>query len=267
MCVLAHPDDETLGMGGTLAHYAREGIETYLVTATRGERGRFYDHAEKPDPQVIGKTREAELRKAASVLGIREVAFLDYLDAELDQVDPTEAQTRIADHFRRVRPDVVATFGPDGGYGHPDHVAISQFTVGATVVAADSLCRTPSGLPAHRVSKLYYMAWGRKKWDAYQAAFRTLVSQVDGISRQASAWPDWEITSVVETSDVWETVWRAVQCHQTQLTSYGPLGNLSPEDREALWGREEYYRVFSTVNGGRLKEADLFEGLRPAEGK
>src|ERR1700730_16777376 len=80
MCVLAHPDDESLGMGGVLAKYAAEGVETYLVTATRGERGWQDDPADNPGLSVLGKLREAELRAAAGILGLREVCFLDYID-------------------------------------------------------------------------------------------------------------------------------------------------------------------------------------------
>src|SRR5205085_3655480 len=76
MCVFAHPDDESLGTGGTLAKYAAEGVETYLVTATRGERGRFGDGGDRPPPEVVGATREAEPRAAARVLGIRDVTIL-----------------------------------------------------------------------------------------------------------------------------------------------------------------------------------------------
>src|SRR6185295_18699223 len=91
MCVLAHPDDESLGTGGTLAKYAEEGVATYLVTATRGERGRFFDNAEHPGPDIVGRTREAELRAAAEELGIREVSFLDYEDGGVDRADPSGA--------------------------------------------------------------------------------------------------------------------------------------------------------------------------------
>jgi len=84
MCVLAHPDDESLGMGGTLAKYAADGIETYLVTATRGERGWFGDEKDNPGMEVLGKMREAELRNAAKELGTRDVNFLDYVDGDLD---------------------------------------------------------------------------------------------------------------------------------------------------------------------------------------
>ena len=88
MCVLAHPDDESLGTGGTLAKYAAEGVETYLVTATRGERGRFGDDEKRPSADVVGETREAELRAAAKELGLREVVLLGYPDGALDRVDP-----------------------------------------------------------------------------------------------------------------------------------------------------------------------------------
>src|SRR5258706_13057154 len=145
MCVLAHPDDESLGTGGTLAKYASEGVETYLVTATRGERGRFFDNTESPGLAVVGRTRETELRAAAKELGLREVVFLDYEDGTLDAANPLEASARIAGHLRRIRPHVVITFGADGAYGHPDHVAISQLTASAIVNAADT----------HQVQKLY----------------------------------------------------------------------------------------------------------------
>ena len=103
MCVLAHPDDESLGTGGALAKCAAEGVATYLVTATRGERGRFGDSQESPGPDIVGKAREAELLAAATELGLTEVRFLDYPDGALDQVDPAEAIEKIAGHLRRVR--------------------------------------------------------------------------------------------------------------------------------------------------------------------
>ncbi len=108
MCVLAHPDDESLGMGGTLAKYATEGIETYLVTATRGERGWFGDEKDNPGLEALGKMRETELRNAAQELGIREINFLDYLDGDLDQADPAEAVAKIVTHLRRVQPHIVS---------------------------------------------------------------------------------------------------------------------------------------------------------------
>ena len=263
MCVLAHPDDESLGTGGALASYAIEGVATFLVTATRGERGRFGDGSESPGPDIVGRTREAELLAAARELGLREVSFLDYPDGALDTVDPAEAIEKIAGHLRRIKPQVVITFSPDGAYGHPDHIAISQLTTAAIACAADPLFRTPSADgESHRVSKLYYIAWSAKKWAAYEAALRKLAITVDGVERQVVPWPDWAVTTVIDTSQVWHTVWRAVACHKTQMTIYRKFQELSAEHQSSLWGTQEFYRAASSVNGGRATETDLFEGLR-----
>ena len=255
LAVLAHPDDESLGVGGTLARYAAEGAEVFLVTATLGDGGRFRGHRpgepEHPGREALGAIREAELRAAAAALGVREIALLGYRDQQLDRADPKEAIGRIVTALRQFRPDVVVTFGPDGGYGHPDHVAICQLTTAAVVAAARE----------HAVSKLYYLAWSESTWSAYQAAVRTLSSTVDGVERRATPWPDWVITTVIDTSDVWPVVWRAVSCHESQIAAYEPLRNLAPEHHRALWGRQSFYRAFSTVNGGRSRETDLFEGL------
>jgi LmbE family N-acetylglucosaminyl deacetylase len=253
MCVLAHPDDESLGTGGTLAKYAAEGVETYLVTATRGERGRFGEGGERPSAEVVGTTREAELRAAANELDVREVTVLGYPDGALDSVDPVVAQEAIAEPLRRVRPDVVITFGPEGAYGHPDHIAISQLTTAAISRAADR---------DYAVSKLYYIAWSSHTWAAYQAALKKLTSTVDGVERQVIPSPDWGITTRIDTSAVWPSVWRAVQCHRTQMSVYKNLEKVPPEHHRALWGVQEFYRAFSLVNGGRARESDLFEGLR-----
>jgi LmbE family N-acetylglucosaminyl deacetylase len=166
--------------------------------------------------------------------------------------------------MRRIRPDVVVTFGPDGAYGHPDHIAISQFTTAAIVAAADQgfLSDEIEALRPHSVSKLYYLAWPESTWKAYQSAFRKLVSTVDGIERQAIPWPDWAITTVIDTRSFWSTVWRAVRCHESQVAAYERLKDLSSEDHEALWGRQSFYRAFGTVTGGRARETDLLEGIR-----
>jgi LmbE family N-acetylglucosaminyl deacetylase len=267
MAVLAHPDDESLGVGGTLAKYASHGADVYVLTATRGDGGRYRGHRPgtdlHPGPAALAAIREAKLRAAAAVLGVREVILLDYLDGRLDRADPREATSAIARHVRRLRPDIVLTFGPDGAYGHPDHVAISQFTAAALVTAADGAVAfegNPSA-PPHAVSKLYYMAWPDSTWAAYQAAFRKMTASVDGIERQATPWPDWAITTEIDTSDFWSTAWRAVSCHESQVTAYEGLRDLSADHHKALWGRQSFYRVFSTVNGGRARETDLFEGI------
>jgi LmbE family N-acetylglucosaminyl deacetylase len=266
--VFAHPDDESLGCGGILARYAAEGVETYVVTATRGERGRI-GH-ERPGAAIVAPVRERELRAATAELGVREVTLLDYLDGELDRVDPRAAAARIAAHVRRIRPQVVVTFAVDGGYGHPDHVAISQLTAAALVAAADPAFRPPTGveLPpaAHRVDKLYWMAWDEANYRLYQEAIGgELISRVAGTERHAVAWPAWAITTRIEADAHWPVVWRAVQRHESQITGYGGLAALTPERHRELWGGgQSFVRVFSLVDCGEPPETDLFAGLRGA---
>jgi LmbE family N-acetylglucosaminyl deacetylase len=265
MCVLAHPDDESLGNGGVLAKYAAEGIETYLVTATRGERGWFGSQEEYPGAEALGKRREAELYAAAAVLGLRRVDFLDYIDGDLDQAPAEEVIAKIAVHLRRVKPQVVLTFGPDGAYGHPDHIAISQFTTAAIVRAADPTFVDAQQLAPHCVSKLYYMVMTRELLELYQSIFGDLVMHVDGIDRRGSGWPEWAITTSINTQTYLSTVKRAVRCHSSQLPAYSLFEDVCVEQQQVLWRVQTYYRVFSLKNGGRSIEDDLFEGLREGE--
>ena len=267
LAVLAHPDDESFGFGGTLAKYAAEGVETYVVTATRGEAGRFGSLGKGGDPLELGRVREAELRAAASVLGIHEVSILGYPDGAVDKVPATDAIRDIVSHIRRIQPDIIITFGPEGGYGHPDHIAISQFAAASVVCAADAGFSIEEGSHAnaphsHRVAKLYYLAWRSNKWDAFQAAFRKLTSIVDGVERQATPWPDWAVTTEIDTSAFLPVVLKAVRCHQTQTSIYERLEVLTQEQLTNFWGTQGFYRVHSSVNGGRNLESDLFEGMR-----
>jgi LmbE family N-acetylglucosaminyl deacetylase len=263
MCVTAHPDDESLGFGGTLARYAAEGVEVSLVVGTRGERGRYGDGSTPhPGSDEVGRIREGEMRAACEALGIRHVRFLGYRDAELDRADAAEAAGRVAACVRELRPHVVLTFDPFGVYGHPDHIAISQQTLAGVLLAA-----SPRGLPdapdaAHQVQKVYVRAWSDPERDRHERALKPLRMSVDGEVRASVAWPAWSVTTVMAAHEQWEKVWDAVRCHRTQMAQYGALEALTPEDHRALWGLQEYYRVFSLVNGGRATERDLFEGLR-----
>ena len=159
----------------------------------------------------------------------------------------------------------MVTFAPEGAYGHPDHIAISQLATAAVVSAAhpDLVPENKADQePPHRVSKLYFMAWTKTMWAAYESAFGNLVMNIDGTERHTEPWPDWAITTIIHTESYWPVVWKAVSCHQSQLPSYNKLQNLPKEHHLGLWGTQEYYRAFSLVNGGRKRESDLFEGLR-----
>jgi LmbE family N-acetylglucosaminyl deacetylase len=261
LCILAHPDDESLGLGGILAKYRREGIGTYLVTATRGEIGWFGPPEENPGPTELGKIREAELGQAAKVLGLKEVNLLDYHDGELDKADPIVLARELVGHIRRIRPQVIVTFDQNGVYGHPDHIAATRAATAATVLAADASYRESLGLPAHTVSKFYYFAWTEEVRKAYEAAFGDLVMVIDGAERRAVTWPHWTISTTIDTSAHWKTVWDAIRCHSSQLPGYQKLLDLPDEYHQALWGRLTFHRVFSLVSAPEQEE-DLFAGLR-----
>lgn len=167
LTVLAHPDDETFGLGGTLALYARKGVDVYLVCATRGEVGSM-------DPELmkgystVGEVREAELMCAAGELGLKGVYFLDYRDSGMpgspDNFHPQalaaapldEVSNKIEGYIRKLKPQVVLTFDPIGGYRHPDHIAIHRATVEAFRLASDPDFRDPGGLPPYQPQRLFF---------------------------------------------------------------------------------------------------------------
>jgi LmbE family N-acetylglucosaminyl deacetylase len=262
LAVFPHPDDETLGVGGMLAKYSAEGVETYLVCATRGERGWSDSEGTNPGLEAVGRIREAELRCAAEQLGLREVNFLDYLDGDVDQVKPQEIIAKIVSHIRRIKPQVVVTFGPDGAYGHPDHIALSQFTLAALVCAADGTFADQGDQSPYRVQKFYYMVDDLELVEFANEAFGGLNMEIDGVTRKHVAWADWEITTHIDARAYIETVSKAVHCHKSQLSGYGALGESSAQEMVKWFGKGKFYRVFSLVNGGRKVETDLFEGLR-----
>jgi LmbE family N-acetylglucosaminyl deacetylase len=261
MAILAHPDDESLGFGGVLAKYAAEGVVTTVVTATRGQQGWAGDPRGRPDALALGRLREAELRAATQALGVHDLVILDYQDGALAHADPEEATSALVTLLRRLRPDVVVTFGPDGAYGHPDHIAISQLATAAVCAASDSAYGDPQQLAPHSVAKLYYLAITAALAAGYEALFGELAMVIDGTVRRQVIWPDWAVTTHVDTSAHWATVVRAVACHASQLPRELRITELPPETNRQLWGRQCFYRVMSRVSGGRQPETDLFAGV------
>jgi LmbE family N-acetylglucosaminyl deacetylase len=166
LVVVAHPDDETFGMGGTLALYAHLGVEINLICATRGEVGEV--ETEKLEGfSSIGELREHELQCAADMLGLRKVYFLGYRDSGMPGSDENkhsdafinapmdEVAKKIAVIIREFKPEVVLTFDPIGGYMHPDHIATHKATVAAFDLAGDRSFIT-SQLKPFKPRKLYF---------------------------------------------------------------------------------------------------------------
>jgi LmbE family N-acetylglucosaminyl deacetylase len=147
-------------------------------------------------------------------------------------------------------------------YGHPDHIAISQLTTTAVMAAADPHYPGLTTDSPHRVAKLYYRAFVQAEQVAYEATFGRLVMPVDRIERRFTVWPEWAITTRIDTLAYREKIWQAIECHRSQLPDHQKLKTLSAAYQPRLWGRQGYYRAMSLVNGGRAVEDDLFAGLR-----
>lgn len=282
MAVLAHPDDESFGIGGTLARYGADpDVRVVLVCATRGEAGEIGDPG-LAGPEQLGQVREQELRCACRVLGVDALYFLDYRDSgmagspenrhphALVMADPAQAAGRIAAHIRRERPDVIITFDESGGYGHPDHVAIHHLTTAAFAAAADP-ARYPeqiaAGLKPHQASKLYYTAIPRR-------FFRTLVAKLQELGMEVPerylrrrdgpfGLPDEACTTDIWVQDFWEVKRAAVQCHATQLQPDNFFALLPPELMRELQAWECFQLAHSLVEGDEGSH-DLFAGLREA---
>ncbi len=173
LSVLAHPDDETFGMGGTLAFYAQNGANVHLVCATRGEVG------EMPPEMMLGHStiaeiRESELCCAAGMLKLKGVHFLDYRDSgmtgSIENQHPNalvsqpveEVAAKVVSFIRSLRPQVVLTFDPIGGYRHPDHIAIHNATVLAFKLAGDADYIDPDKLPPFQPERLFFHTISRE---------------------------------------------------------------------------------------------------------
>lgn len=263
LAIFAHPDDESMGMGGTLAKYSAEGVETYLISASRGERGWFGPEEQNPGLSGLGQLRAGELENAVKILGMKGLYFLDYLDGEVDQAPHEEVIGKIVAHIRRIKPQVVVTFPPDGNYGHPDHIAIGQFASAAILCAADVNYKTSDDLVPHCVSKLYYMVDAESFISLISPFMEDMSFRVDDEVRGEFPWKDWMVTTRIDMAEHCKTAWRAIQCHQSQLPTLGALAGMPEESAASVLAMQgTFYRAFSLVNGGRQVEADLFAGLR-----
>jgi LmbE family N-acetylglucosaminyl deacetylase len=160
-----------------------------------------------------------------------------------------------------VRPQVVVSFGPDGGYGHPDHIAICQLTSAALVCAADASYPGVEEAP-HRVAKFFYLVSNARAASIISNFLGEFGIQVDGTKRRIVVWPDWAITTRIQAGAYLPVALEAIYCHRSQLPGFGDIERLPQEELASLVGENTFYRVFSLVNGGRELEDDLFTGLR-----
>jgi LmbE family N-acetylglucosaminyl deacetylase len=246
-CILfsfAHPDDESFSGAGTAMKYAAAGARTVLVTATRGERGKAGDPPICP-PEELPACREGELRRAAAIIGFDELHLLEYRDRELADAPPAEIRRSLVELVRRVRPDVVATFDPNGFNLHADHVAISRYTSDALAAAADPRWHPEAGEP-HAVSRLVWTPLF-PPWEA--AAF-------DDLAAKASA------DFVIDIAPWKERKAAALRAHRTQHLPIDKYFFNQP-DLDRILAIEIWRQAWGPSLPTR-PSSDLFEGLRPS---
>ncbi len=231
-CVLAafaHPDDESLLAGGTLASCAAVGAGVVLVCATRGELGASSSRR-TPSPEALGAVRERELRAAGRALGAIAVECLGLPDGGLAGVDRSAVEVELVATLRRWRPQVVLTFGPEGVYWHPDHIAVHEFVCAALdIVANESL------LP-----RLDYATWPEGWLSEMMAAVRSrgLPTDFFGLSPQAFGAPPASITTVRDVRPFLATKLRALRSHRSQLRACRLLQGIPEDIAEGFLGRE-----------------------------
>jgi LmbE family N-acetylglucosaminyl deacetylase len=276
LAVLAHPDDESFGLGGTLAYYANKGYATYYVCATRGEAGAA-DAEHLQGFKDTAEMRTHELMVAAQALGLKEVFFLDYRDSGMpgseDNQHPNaqinhpveEVAARVVKYIRELQPDVVITFDPLGGYKHPDHIHVHNATVLAFEKADDAAFHPEAGAP-FKPRALYYQVfprWFLKMATRLMPLFGkdpTKFGRNGDINLKELAEVDFPVHVRLDTRSVSGQKNKASAAHASQGGMQMRRGLMGFITR--LFGeREDFMRAYPPVAGRHKMERDLFDGI------
>lgn len=260
LAVFAHPDDEAFGCGGTLTHYARQGVRVVLACATRGEAGKITVPGMTVDD--LGAQREQELRKACRALEIEEPIFMDYHDSgryertrhhdplALLNLTPLEIETKIRALIAEIKPQVLLTFDPHGGYGHIDHLQIQRATTGAFF----STGHLPYGGP----QRLYYTALSTAGAQGLARMGQDLDPLIYGVSDSTMA-VQMNVRPYAENKKA------ALAAHGTQTGETSILGKMTPEERQAMEDQmlgNEGFSIGGTRTGlPQFPMRGLFDGL------
>ncbi|MFW5940177.1 MAG: PIG-L deacetylase family protein [Chloroflexota bacterium] len=259
LAVYAHPDDEILGAGGALARYAAQGVRVALVVATRGEAGEI-QRPGAATPETLPQVREQEMRCSAKALGVSDLIFLNYRDSGMAGTPENEhpdafvnapaheVVERLVHIIRRLQPQVVLTFEPYGGYGHPDHIAVNRYTLAAVDAAADAQRYQAQG-PAWSTDRVYYPIvpdFVIEKIKARVAARGGNVSGYDELleGRAANARQlDDAISVQVDVAGFIDDKWRAWNCHRTQFGPDSRFRRLPDEEMKPILSTEYFVQA------------------------
>ncbi|MGB8983326.1 MAG: PIG-L deacetylase family protein [Anaerolineales bacterium] len=276
LAVLAHPDDESFGLGGTLALYAGRGYDTYLVCATRGEAGTV-DAEHLNGFKDTAELRTAELMRAAQDLGLKDVFFLGYRDSGMPGMEENkhpdaqinhpveEVAGKVLKYIRELRPSIVLTFDPIGGYRHPDHIHIHQATVLAFEKAGDASFRPEAGSP-FRPRALYYQVFPRSflKWMTRLMPLLgkdpTKWGRNGDINLKELAEVDFPVHVRLDIRPVAEIKHRAGAQHASQ-GGVGMRRGLMGFVTRVFGESEDFMRAYPPVHGDFRRKHDLFDGI------
>jgi LmbE family N-acetylglucosaminyl deacetylase len=277
LAAYGHPDDEQ-GVSGLMHKYTQAGVAATLVCATRGEVGEIAPGV-NATPQTLGQVREEELRCAAEKIGIDNLYFLDYRDSGmmgtadnnnprcLWQANLMEVTEKLVRIVRRHKPQVMLTFDPNGGYGHPDHIRIHQASLIAYFVAGDARIFSEQlakeGLEPWTPLKLYWGVFSRSRFQQFaEMAKKTGVELPVPLQEFAKrGLSDDIITTRVDVSDYVDLKLNALYCHASQMDPNSMFAKIPPEIRKEGLRVETLVRAESRVAATLDAEDDLFAGI------
>ena len=269
----AHPDDEGFGSGGTLAMLVDRGARVSIVCATNGDVGEISDPA-LATPENLFQVRQEELREAMAVTGIQDVRFLGYRDSGMDgtpdndhpdclfQAQPDTVAERLAEIMVEVQADLVLTHDPTGGYGHPDHKTVYEFTTRAFPLAVDALTAGESGSGDRTwgPQRLYYVCFPRSNFRRMWQQMKELGLEPPFASQMVDSIgsPDEAVTTTLDVSAYVDIKRESLNRHRTQMRLDGAFAKM-PEEMMREIMSTEYFTLAFPENAD--KNVDLLAGL------
>ena len=294
LLVHAHPDDESIMQGATMAKYAVEGRGVTLVTCTAGEMGEILvpelEHLAADKEDGLGEQRRGELDDAMAALGVTDHRFLGgfgtYRDSGMQwhadghaiaaddihenafwRADLTEAADHLVRVIREVRPQVLVTYDEFGNYGHPDHIQAHRVAMYASLLAGAESYKRELG-KAWTIAKIYWGAMSEARMRASLRAIRaagdeTTFEGMDPEGPMPFTTPDDQLSAKVEADGYIDRKMAALAAHRTQITLDGPFFALSNNQGNSIWGTEHFRLVKGEQGpvGEDGLESDLFAGL------
>ena len=279
LLVHAHPDDETINNGATMALYAKRGVQVTLVTCTRGEEGEVLvpdlAHLASGVNDQLGAHRETELADAMAILGIKDFRFLGapekkFRDSGMIDTEPNkrsdnfwnanidEAAGYLVSIIMEVKPHVLVTYDEIGGYGHPDHIQAHRVAMRAAEIAREK---------GWNIQKIYWNTIPKSVIEQGIEAMKGTGNQFFGVDKAEDfpfAQPDELVTTVIDAEDFAGLKMDAMKAHPTQISVDGPFFALSDNLGFKVWGQEFYRLVYGQLGPDRNqdgREVDLFSGI------